>query len=329
MGRTQALEALLEQLSAARADPTAAGSLALLREALRGRSSHAAAKAAEIVGEFEIDSLTPDLAAAFERFLDQPVKSDPGCAGKAAIADALYRIGAMESEVYLKGVRHVQMEPVWGGRADTATQLRGTCALALVRIHHPDFLVEIGDLLADRESPVRRMAAQALAYSESPGAVPLLRLKALIGDDDPQVVGECLLALLRIAPRPSVEFVASFLDHSQDEIAEAAALALGASRATEAFPVLKEWWGRKFDPALRRTALLALAMLKCDEAIDFLLSHAEEAPPIHARDALHALSLYRHDGKLRAQVEAVLTRRGDESLREFFVQAFDESSDPV
>ena len=161
-------------------------------------------------GDFEIESLTPDLAAAFERFLDQPVKSDPGCAAKAAIADALYRIGAIESDVYLKGVRHVQMEPVWGGRADTATQLRGTCALALVRVHHPDFLVELGDLLADREAPVRRMAAQALAYSESAGAVPLLRLKALVGDDDPQVVGECLLALLRIAPRDSVEFAARF-----------------------------------------------------------------------------------------------------------------------
>src|SRR5262249_32602724 len=154
-------------------------------------------------GDFELAVLIPDLVAAFERLLVQPLRSDPSCAGKAAIADALYRIGAPEIGVYVNGIRHVQLEPVWGGKADTALQLRGTCALALVRVHYPDYLVELADLLADREAPVRKMAAQALAYSENPAAVPLLRLKALVGDDDPQVLVEILAALLTIAPGPS------------------------------------------------------------------------------------------------------------------------------
>jgi hypothetical protein len=327
MARGKALESMLERLTQARADPTAPASLTLLRAALSGRSSHAAAKAAAIAGDLEIDALVPDLAAAFERFLVQPVKSDPGCAAKAAIADALYRLGAGETEVYLKGVRHVQMEPVWGGRADTATGLRGTCALALVRVHYPDYLVELADLLADREAPARRMAAQALAYSENAAAVPLLRLKALSGDEDPQVLGDCLLALLRIAPRQSIAFAARFLDRPEGEIAEAAALALGASRVAEAFPALRDWWQRTFDPARRRTALLAVAMLKRDEAIQYLLEQVAEAAPMHARDALRALAIYRHDGKLRAQVEAALARREDAALRAFFVEAFDESGD--
>src|SRR5438105_9870692 len=39
-------------------------------------------------------------------------------------------------------------------------------ALALVWMNHPDALVELGDLLADRELPARMGAAKALARSE-------------------------------------------------------------------------------------------------------------------------------------------------------------------
>lgn len=318
-----ALEGALEQLAKARADPASADSLTLFRKVLAGKSSHAAAKAAEIAGEHEIEALVPDLVAAYERFSTQPVKSDPGCAAKTAIADALYRMGAAEIAVYLKGIRHVQMEPVFGGKADTATELRGVCALALVRVHHPEYLAELADLLADREAPARRMAARALAYSENSAAVPLLRLKALVGDEDPQVLSECLLALLAIAPAASLDFAARFLDRPEAEVAEAAALALGGSRAKGAFAVLEAWWERTFDPTLRRSALLAVAMLKQDEAIEFLLSLVREGPVLHARGAIQALAVYRHDPKLRARVEAALGARDDATIRETFTESFD------
>jgi HEAT repeat protein len=325
VARNAALEAALAQLAEARRDPTSAESLALLRKILAGKSSHAAAKAAAIAAEFELEALVPELCKAFERFLAQPVKGDPGCAAKAAIADALYRIGAVEPALYRRGIRHVQMEPVWGGKADTATALRGTCALAMVRVHDPDYLLEIAELLADREAPARKMAATALAYSENPAAAPLLRLKALVGDEDPQVLNECLLALLAIAPRASLEFVAAFLDREQPEVAEAAALALGGSRAHEALPILTAWWERTFDPTLRRTALLAIAMLKSDTAMQVLLTHVADGAPPHARDAMHALAIYRHDPRLRAQVEAALARRSDRSLRAVFDETFGTS----
>lgn len=323
MARANALETALEQLAGIRGDPTSATSLAVLRKVLAGKSGHAAGAAADIVAEFDIDALVADLVRAFERLLEQPLRSDPGCAGKAAIADALYRIGAAEVGVYLKGVRHVQLEPVWGGKADTATALRGTCGLALVRVHYPDYLVELGDLLADREAPVRKMAAQAMAYSENPAAVPLLRLKALVGDEDPQVLVECLQALLAIAPGPSLEFVARFLDRPEQDVAEAAALALGGSRLKDALAILSAWWERTFDPALRRSALLAVAMLKHDEAIQYLLAHVAESAPLHAREAIRALAVYRHDARLRAQVEAVVQQRDDAALHRDLEKFFD------
>ncbi|MGH7790284.1 MAG: HEAT repeat domain-containing protein [Candidatus Binatia bacterium] len=325
MARGRQLDEQLQQLARARRDPGSAESMALLRRVLAGKSSHAAAAAAQIVGEAELHVLAPELVAAFARFLQQPVKSDPGCAAKAAIADALYRLNAAEIDLYLQGIRHVQLEPVWGGRADTATGLRGTCGLALVRVHYPDYLDELADLLADAEAPARRLAAQALAYSENPAAVPLLRLKALSGDVDPSVLGECLLALLAIAPRGTLPFVARFLERPEAEIAEVAALALGGSRLRTALPILTEWWERSFDPALRRSALLAIAMLKHDDALAYLLTHVAESPPVHAREAIRALGIYRHDPRLRAQLEAALAPRAEPLLRAAFTEAFGDS----
>ncbi|MFN8644001.1 MAG: HEAT repeat domain-containing protein [Candidatus Binatia bacterium] len=322
MARGKALEATLARLAAARAEPTSPASIELLREVLAGRSSHAAAQAAAIAAAHEIAALTPALVAAFEHFLEDPIKRDPGCAAKQAIADALYRIGAPDVAVYERGIRHVQLEPVFGGKQDAAVQLRGTCALALVRVHHPDYLLALAELLADREAPARRMAAQALGYSENPAAQPLLRLKALLGDEEPQVLSECLLALLAIAPQASLDFVAAFLDRRPPEIAEAAALALGGARLPAALPLLIAWWERTFDADLRRTALLAIAMLKTEAALDHLLGLVADAAAPHATAAIAALALYRHDARLHARVAAALAARRDPALERAFGETF-------
>lgn len=321
--RRKQLEAELAALARWRDDASSAAAQAALRAALGGRSSHLAAAAAEIIATHELAECTEALVAAFERMLIDPLKTDPACAGKAAIADALYRIGAPEVAVYLRGIRHVQMEPVWGGKADTATGLRGTCGLALVRIHYHDYLNEIAELLADAEAPARRVAAQALAYSENPAATPLLRLKALSGDADPQVLGECLLALLRIAPAEAVPFVARFLDKPDGEIADAAALALGTARAAGSLAVLTEWWERTLNPERRRSALLAIALLKHDDAIAYLLGHVRDSAPLHAAAAIDALAVYRHDPRLREQVAAAVEARADAKLRRAFEDAWD------
>jgi len=321
--RRKALEAELAELARLRADPSGPGAEARLRAALAGRSSHLAAVAAEIAGAHELAGLTAELVAAFERLLIDPLRSDPACAGKSAVAEALYRIGAPEVTVYLRGIRHVQLEPVWGGKADTATALRGTCGLALVRVHYHDYLTELAELLADAEAPARRVAAQALAYSENPAAAPLLRLKALSGDADAQVLGECLLALLRIAPADSLDFVARFLDRPDADVADAAALALGSSRLTGALAVLTDWWERTLNAERRRSALLAIALLKHDAAVAYLVTHVAESAPAHAREAISALAVYRHDARLRDQVSAAVSARQDATLQKAFTDAWD------
>jgi len=321
VARKNDLDAILRKLRALRDEPDAARQQAELRRVLAGKNSHAVATAAELVGELSLDALIPDLVAAFARFLEKPEKSDKGCRAKTEIAEALHQLDHDDAEVYLAGIRHVQMEPVWGGSADTAAPLRAACARGLVRMQYRDLMVELGDLLADPEVPARVDAARAVAYSGREDGAPLLRLRVLAGDEDDQVIAECLGAMLAVAPNSSLAFVAKLLDASERPLREMAALALGSARVSEAFPILRDWHARCEDAELRRSALLAIAMLRSDSAFGFLLGLIAEAPGPTARDAIAALGMYQHDDALRERVTQAAAR-DDADLREALEDAF-------
>lgn len=280
------------------------------------------ARAAKIAGECEVGAVVPEMLAAFDRFF---AEADAGCGAKAAIAEALYRLGHDDPAPFLRGIRRVQMEPVFGGRVDTAVDLRGACALGLARLGYRDALLELADLLADPEAPARIAAARAIAYRGGADGAPLLRLKALAGDEEPAVVSECLGALLRISP-PSVGFVAGFLRGRGPELAEAAALALGESRLAGAFDALRDWSQDVAGTASERAAFLALASLRREEALEHLLRVVREASPRSAKEAVEALGLYRGDASLQARVAAAVSGRGEASLDAAVEKAFGAST---
>jgi len=315
LARSRKVEDELEALGELRRRAPDADATARLRTALAARQSPIAAKAARIAGELEIEALVPDLRAAFERLCVNPVKSDPGCAAKTAIARALYTIGAYEDALFLRGIRHVQREPVWGGSEDTACELRGLCALALIRLGHPDAAVEVAELLADREVEARIGAARAIASSESERFAPLLRFKVLTGDAEPQVVAECVAALLRISAEAALDLCTRLLDGPDAAVAETVALALGESRLRAALPVLRAWWERTTTLELRRVALLAISMLRSEEAHAFLFSLIDAAPGHDARHAIAALAIFREDEALRARIAAAVGAREDVDLQ--------------
>lgn len=122
MARGPSLEASLGRLAEIRNAAVEETELAELRTFLASKHSHAVAAAARIVGEHGLDALRPQLVEAFHRLMEQPIKRDPGCRAKAAIAEALHHLDAPEAELYLAGIEHRQMEPVWGGRQDTAME---------------------------------------------------------------------------------------------------------------------------------------------------------------------------------------------------------------
>jgi len=318
VARRRKLEETLEALRVVRQDPNAPTSLEELRRVIAIEGSHAVARAAAIVGEAGLDALATDLAAAFPRFFERPERADPGCAAKTAIVGALRRLGQPALALFRRGAAHVQMEPVFGGRVDTAVDLRGAAALGLAEHSGAEVLIDLAHLLADPEPSVRISAARAVAVAGDPGGIPLLHLKATAGNEEPVVVAECLLALLRLDASSQLPYLVSLLEGPS---AEAAASALGDSRLAEAFPALRDWLPRATARGLGRAATFALAALRRDEAIERLLEAVrDEAAPL-ARDALLALASVRSDAAMRERVHAAAGRRPE--LRPALVRAFE------
>ena len=260
-----ALDALRQAPEETRADP--------LRKALAHRNNFISGKAAELIREFNLRELVPELLQALDRFFENPEKSDPQCWAKNAISRALAALEVQEAEVFLRGMRHIQLEPVWGGRSDTAGTLRATCALALVQcqsLANDDVLRHLIDLISDKDKAVRAEVVRAIEQLGSPAASLLLRLRAMIGDDDPEVLGGCYSGILHLEGVSAIPWVAQFLATAGDSAAEAA-LAIAGTHSPEAFATLHYQLEGAADPWFRSVLLSAIALTRQDAATEFLL----------------------------------------------------------
>ncbi|MGA2500579.1 MAG: HEAT repeat domain-containing protein [Tepidisphaeraceae bacterium] len=318
MAKSNAIEGMLSSLHALRAAPATEAARTELGKALGSATNLVVARAAGIVGEFSLPGFEADLEQAFERFMAKSGSTDRGCVATTAIAKTLYELGVAAESVFLRGIRHVQKEGSYSGAVDTACELRGFSALGLVRMAYREVMVELVDLLADNEPQARMAAARAIAYSGRPEGVLLLRLKLLAGDKEPAVLEECMSALARLDPRGSVAFLGRFVDAPEEDLRNAARLALGESRQPEALAMLRTCWEQEFDAEARRTLALAIAMLRLPEAIEFLVSLVSREAVATAAAVIEAMQMYRHDDTLRARLEEIVNKRGEAGLRRAF-----------
>jgi HEAT repeat protein len=261
--------------------------VAPVRKALGQRNNFIVAKAADLIRDFirepGLAALTPELLAAFDRFFDDPVKNDPQCWAKNAISRALAAMELQDETIFLRGMRHIQLEPVWGGSSDTAGTLRATCAFALVQcrtLTERDLLAHLVDLLADKDKTVRVEVVRAIEQLESPSASLLLRLRALLASDklgsdkpdaqEPEVLGACCGGILRIEGVRAIPWLRRFLIPADDNAAEAA-LAIAGTHSPEAFETLQEFFTKAHDPWWRSVLLSTIALTRQDAALEFLL----------------------------------------------------------
>lgn len=301
------LEEKLAALKALERAPEAPD-LEAVREALGSKVGALVAAAARLVASRELRGLGIELAAAFTRLSERPIERDPGCRGKVAIVKALRALDAWEDEVFVPGVALVQEEPVWGGKEDTAAELRAECAMAFAHAGRADALDVLADLLADPERAARAGAAQALGDTGRPDATALLRYKVRVGDAEPEVISACLGSILALAPRTSLPFFASLLK-GRDERATAAALALGESRLAAAAPLLVTWCEEATAEVRARVGYLALALLRDDRATDYLLEQVRNGEAADAVAAGKALATFRDDPRLSARLREALEER--------------------
>ena len=162
----------------------------------------------------------------------------------------------------------------------------------------------------------------ALGFSGQDAAALLLRFKLTTGDRDADVMAECMSGLVRLWPRKAVEFVGMFLDSPLPGIPAGAALALGESRQPEALDLLRRHWDRGVDPADRQTVLVAAAMLRLPQSLEFLLSLVRTGAAQDAADAIEALASTSTTLRSARQVEAAVKDRTEPGPQRAFRSAF-------
>ena len=283
MASARGFDAELAQLESLR-NAAPATTLEPIRKALTQRNNFIVAKAARLAATHNHRSLIPELVTAFDRFLSDGVKSDPQCWAKNALAEALSAFEYQEPELFLAGMKCIQLEGTWGGTTDTAGTLRGLCALALVQcrsLSNTQVLTHLTPLFADKVLPVRVNAARAVEQIGTDASALLLRLRAELASDEPELLGACYSGVLRLEGPTAIPWAAKFLsnpnagrgrsaDDEPDQAAAEAAFAIAETRTDAAATLLIATFKKTRDPDFRGTLLAALALTRQDKAIDFL-----------------------------------------------------------
>ena len=308
------LEALAVELRAAHAANTE--QVEFLRKVLAHRNNYLVSKAARLAGDLELAQLLPDILTAFDRFFIDPVKTDPKCWAKEALAKALVKFGHRSKGEYLRGMRHHQLEPVMGGKADSAAVLRGTCAHALVDcpgISDADLLTALLEPLTDDDKTVRMEAARAIGNVGGVSAMLLMRLRAMQGNDQPEALGAVYSALLSLEGAAAVPLVAKALE-AGDEAAGEAAFALSELRSAEALAALLARLRDSADPWFTTVLLSAIALTRLPEAVDFLLAKIA-GDNRDAADAIEAIARIAPGDELRARITEAVDQADSLRLR--------------
>jgi HEAT repeat protein len=210
------------------------------------------------------------------------------------------------------------MEPVWGGQEDSAPALRAQSALALSGcpgITYDQAINELVRLLVDPAWNVRVAATQAIANLGYPQGAPLLRLRALLGDAEPRVIGACLEGLLHLSQIEAVPFIQEFFNHPDMAIRLEAHCVLATSSLPEAVGLAIAELETLTNPRARKAVMAALASSSSPSALDFLLGLLSSGSRSKALAALEVLHPRLQQREFYERTLAAITQNPDSSLR--------------
>lgn len=320
MARSKATSVALKELVDAgdQADPVQATEV--LRDVLSRGTSATVAEAAELAARLNLVRLASALAAAFERLCGSGMRSDRYCRGKVAVVNALRQLKCTDAKSYRDAmICYWPTRPRHGGH-DEAADLRIAAAYAFAELGPSSEVEELAGLLADPVANVRLAAVRCVAALGGLLTGPLLRLKALLGDDDPNVLEACFDELLARDKEQYLPVIAYHLKGDSSRVRASAALALGQSRRPAALDILSSEWLSNGDPELKHSLLLAIGLLNIEPAVEFLLNLLDGGRA-NASDALAALSYCRAPG-VRERVQAEVEKVDDAHLSREFDRLF-------
>lgn len=316
------VEARLARLRARCRDEDGDSLRAALVEALRHEPSLVAARAAREVAARGWVDLGGELGACFRRFLQDPVRSDPGCAAKEACLEAVARLEVHDLELFQDACRFHQPEPSWGPPVDTATSVRARALTALAAAGAPEFLVLAGDLLADEHVPVRLAAVDSIVLHGSPDGAGLLLLAARRGEDEPEVLGACLAGAVRLSPALALPRLEAMLQSRDPVLRDSAGIALGECPSSEAAVLLIQCLETVAVASERAPLLRALGFHRSEAALEALRAVIAEGSLGDATEALRALEPRAGDPRVLAAVEAAVGASGRIELEDLLAQLF-------
>lgn len=321
MAQNQSFDQKLEAIQKLRAAPSSAETIEALRKFLQAKSNVVAAKAANVTAEAGFSELIPDLRHAFHRFMENGIKTDKACIAKIAIIKALRELDDADIDLFRHGIRYTQLEPSYGGRNDSAVEIRCQAAYALVEQSAPDMLYELITLTFDAELAAQIAAVRAMASTGRHEAELLLRMLATSRAGDVTITAECLTGLMQLAPESSFDFVAAYLSDMHETLQQAAALALAQTHSEQAFERLRAHW-QESSAFERRQLLLAFATLRLPAALDFLLEIVETEADHLACEAVQALKIYQHDEKVTARLNEAVAAKSSRAVSEAWRRNF-------
>jgi hypothetical protein len=335
--RKDPLKEALQKMSELRAEGSSDIGVTTLRKTIQKQAGVVVAKAAEVAAEWNTTELAQDLHDAFYHLNENGIDTDPQCWGKTAIIKALYDLAWQNTKIFVDACRTVQLEPVYGGKADSAVALRTAAIQALTQLPTADTLTVVNtlaDLLADESPKVCAEAARACVYCQPLLVAPLLRLKIRSGDVEPRVLGVCFDTLLVISPNSdtvalvleytapkefSVERLRSRKSpNSPSEVVQSEAVAsLASSSLAEAIHAVTKLYPT-LDAQLRRVLLTALGGSSASEAFNFLCQVVKEKDVSEAKWGLEALRSKLYDADSRMVIETYLAERKDAELLKLY-----------
>lgn len=325
VSRAAAIDTKVEALKRVKQGASAEVTRATLDDALQDDNWLVVGEACEVVVQLGLRDYLTRLLAIWPRFSENAVKRDPGCRAKLAALKALDFFELLDPDPFLAAIRYRQLEPVLGGKVDTAGPVRLRSLLALMRMVHAKAALYAGELMADADAQIRAGVAQAIGYYADANSVALLTYKLRHGDDDPGVLLECALALLSVDLDFGLELMVPNLGAQAELLRETAALALAQARDGAAAEALVKWAEGVSSDADHRLAIRALGLCRHEPARRYLLELVESGATLRAREAVEALAVHRYDRHLVKSIRDAASKRGQSDLHDWVARVFDEA----
>ncbi len=340
--RSRKVDVRLAAVRAIAEDPSPDADLLLLK-AVGDRSGVVAARAIRALGERAARSGDRHAEDVREKAANVMIerywsvkpdgkKLDPGCLVRIEIVRVLgeWRVH-QAADLFFDAVETVQVERSGNGLEDVAIPLRAQAAAAIASVRPPGALLALSVLLFDddprmealpqdrpfRTVTVRKAAARSLAILGDPGGVAVLGVRlSRWADELPEVLVECMDALKALDEEAALKVIAPFLHGADAYLAASAAVTLASLSQPHHNAVLERLSQALIDRIddAKSAIALAIASMRCDEAVDTLTELARYDDPPVALEAIRALA-ERGDAPSHAALEAIVSECEDPLVR--------------